>query len=301
MLPLLKISSDQSEHSSKQVVDQLGDQIGLSQEQREQKYAGGGSGSGPVFYDRVHWALSYLKNAGLVEGTRRGFFKITERGLDVLKRNPEMINVKFLKQFSEFNEFLNRSRLEKDEATLISTKDPQEYFTDNTPEEVLEDGYQLIKGNLVRDLLNSVKNSKPSFFEKLVVELIVAMGYGGSIKEAGHAIGKTGDEGIDGIIKEDLLGLDAIYLQAKKWDGTIGRPELQKFAGALQGQRAKKGIFITTGKFSNDALAYTKNIDSKIVLIDGNQLAEYMIEHNIGVSDVKRYIIKNINSDYFEE
>lgn len=301
MLPLLKISSDQSEHSSKQVLDQLGDQIGLSQEQREQKYAGGGSGSGPVFYDRVHWALSYLKNAGLVEGTRRGFFKITERGLDVLKRNPEMINVKFLKQFSEFNEFLNRSRLEKDEATLISTKDPQEYFTDNTPEEVLEDGYQLIKGNLVRDLLNSVKNSKPSFFEKLVVELIVAMGYGGSIKEAGHAIGKTGDEGIDGIIKEDLLGLDAIYLQAKKWDGTIGRPELQKFAGALQGQRAKKGIFITTGKFSNDALAYTKNIDSKIVLIDGNQLAEYMIEHNIGVSDVKRYIIKNINSDYFEE
>lgn len=140
----------------------------------------------------------------------------------------------------------------------------------------------------------------PTFFEKLVVELIVAMGYGGSIKEAGQAIGKTGDEGIDGIIKEDLLGLDAIYLQAKKWEGTIGRPEIQKFAGALQGQRAKKGIFISTGKFSNDAVEYTKNIDEKIVLIDGNQLAEYMIEHNIGVSDVKKYIIKSINSDYFD-
>jgi len=301
MLPLLKLSSDESEHSSKQVVNELGDQFGLSQEEREQPYPGGGSGSGPVFYDRVHWALSYLKNAGLIDGTRRGFFKISGRGLDVLKGNPDTINVKFLKQFSEFNEFLNRSRLDKDEASITSIKKLQDYFTDKTPEEVLEDGYHLIRENLIRELLNNVKNSKPSFFEKLVVELLVAMGYGGSIKEAGQAIGKSGDEGIDGIIKEDLLGLDVIYLQAKKWDGTIGRPEIQKFAGALQGQRAKKGIFITTGKFSNDALEYAQNIDTKIVLIDGNQLAEHMIEHNIGVSDVKKYVIKNINSDYFEE
>jgi len=301
MLPLLKLSSDESEHSSKQAVDELADQFGLSKEEREAPYPGGGPSSGPVFYDRVHWALSYLKNAGLIDGTRRGFFKISQRGVDVLKQNPENLNIKFLKQFSEFNEFLNRSRVDKDEASLISPKDSQDYFTDNTPEEVLEDRYHLIRENLIRELLNNVKKSKPSFFEKLVVELLVAMGYGGSIKEAGQAIGKTGDEGIDGIIKEDLLGLDAIYLQAKKWDGTIGRPEIQKFAGALQGQRTKKGIFITTGKFSNDAVQYTRNIDAKIVLIDGNQLAEYMIENNIGVSDVKKYVIKNINSDYFEE
>jgi restriction system protein len=150
-------------------------------------------------------------------------------------------------------------------------------------------------------LVQNIKNSSPAFFEHLVVELLVKMGYGGSIKEAGRAIGKTGDEGIDGIIKEDILGLDAIYIQAKRWEGTIGRPDIHKFVGALQGVRAKKGIFITTGKFSNDALDYIKNIDTKIVLIDGNQLAEYMIDYNIGVTDVKTYVIKNINSDYFEE
>jgi restriction system protein len=159
----------------------------------------------------------------------------------------------------------------------------------------------MIFDKLAIELVQNIKNSSSAFFEHLVVELLVKMGYGGSIKEAGRAIGKTGDEGIDGIIKEDILGLDAIYIQAKRWEDTIGRPDIHKFVGALQGQRAKKGIFITTGKFSNDALDYIKNIDTKIVLIDGNQLAEYMIDYNIGVTDVKTYVIKNINSDYFEE
>lgn len=205
-----------------------------------------------------------------------------------------------MKQFPEFNDFLNKSREDKEENDTESRKEYREDIINKTPEEIVEDGYRLIRENLVREILENVKKSSPVFFERLVVELLVAMGYGGSIKEAGRAIGKTGDEGIDGIIKEDILGLDAIYIQAKKWDGTIGRPEIQKFAGALQGQRAKKGIFITTGNFSHDAKEYVSKIDSKIVLIDGNQLGEYLID-NIGITTEKTYQIKKVNSDYFED
>lgn len=194
-----------------------------------------------------------------------------------------------MKQFPEFNDFLNKSREDKEENDTESRKEYREDIINKTPEEIVEDGYRLIRENLVREILENVKKSSPVFFERLVVELLVAMGYGGSIKEAGRAIGKTGDEGIDGIIKEDILGLDAIYIQAKKWDGTIGRPEIQKFAGALQGQRAKKGIFITTGNFSHDAKEYVSKIDSKIVLIDGNQLGEYLIDNNIGITTEKTY------------
>ena len=161
--------------------------------------------------------------------------------------------------------------------------------------------YKTIKEELGNQLLDKVKNCSPLFFERLVVELLVKMGYGGSIKEAGQAIGRQGDEGIDGVIKEDVLGLDVLYIQAKKWDGTIGRPEIQKFAGALQGQRAKKGIFITTGNFSTEAKEYISKIESKIVLIDGKQLTEYMIDKNIGVTLEKSYSVKKLDQDYFEE
>lgn len=297
MLPLLKLSSDGLEHSSKQSIEKLSDELKLTKEEKETLYPTKG---GPVFYDRVHWALSYLKNAGLIDGTRRGFFKITQRGVSVLKQEPIDIDVKFLKQFPEFNDFLNRSREDKDEYDSHRKID-REGIIGKTPEEIMEDGYHLIRENLIRELLENVKKSSPIFFERLVVELLVAMGYGGSIKEAGLAIGKTGDEGIDGIIKEDILGLDAIYIQAKKWDGTIGRPEIQKFAGALQGQRAKKGIFMTTGNFSQDAKEYISKIDSKIVLVDGIQLGEYLIDNNIGITTEKTYQIKKINSDYFED
>ena len=254
-----------------------------------------------VFYDRVHWALSYLKNAGLVEGTRRGYFKITRRGSEVLSKNPETITVKFLKQFQEFNDFINRSKVEKAESEFKLKKESQEIFASKTPEEVMEEGYHLIRQNLVRELRDSVKKSSPVFFERLVVELLVAMGYGGYIKGAGQTTGKSGDEGIDGFIKEDELGLDTIYIQAKRWDGTVSRPDIQKFAGALQGQRARKGIFITSGTFSTEAKDFIRKIDSKIALIDGNKLAEYMIDNNIGVTDEKSYVVKKLNSDYFEE
>jgi restriction system protein len=298
MFPLLKMSSDRSEHSTKQAVEKLSDEFRLTKEEKETVYT---TKKVSIFYDRVHWALSYLKNAGLLEGTRRGFFKITERGSNVLKEHPEDITVKYLKQFPEFNEFLTRSKVEKDGTDATQKKENQDNIADKTPEEVVEEGYRLIRENLIRELLSNVRKSSPVFFERLVVELLVAMGYGGSIKEAGQAIGKSGDEGIDGIIKEDVLGLDAIYIQAKKWEGTVTRPDIQKFAGALQGQRAKKGIFITSGNFSAEAKEYVRKIDSRIVLIDGNQLGEYMIDNNVGVTSEKSYNIKKLNSDYFEE
>jgi restriction system protein len=172
---------------------------------------------------------------------------------------------------------------------------------EKTPEELLETAYQQINDQLASDLLKQIKALLPALFEKIVVDLLVGMGYGGTIRDAGQAIGKSGDEGIDGVIKEDRLGLDAIYLQAKKWENTVGRPEIQKFAGALQGQRAKKGIFITTSYFSKEAYDYISRIDTKIVLIDGEQLARLMIDHNIGVTPISKYEIKKMDSDYFSD
>jgi len=292
ILPLLKFSSDSKEHSSRDPIDFLAKEFRLTEEEKDDLLP---NGKTTVFYNRVGWALTYLKQAGLVKSTRRGYFRITERGIKVTEQNPDRIDLEFLRQYPEFLEFENRSKEERKSEAVNKIDD------ETTPEEKIDLGYKMIFDKLASELLQNIKNSSPTFFEHLVVNLLVKMGYGGSIKEAGKAIGKTGDEGIDGIIKEDILGLDVIYIQAKRWDGTIGRPDIHKFAGALQGQRAKKGIFITTGKFSTDALEYTKNIDTKIVLIDGNQLAEYMIDHNIGVTEVKNYVLKNINSDYFEE
>jgi len=230
-----------------------------------------------------------------LESTRRGFFRITDRGSKILSQNPKEINVKYLKQFPEFIEFqtIKHERIGENRA--------DEDEKEKTPEELLETAYQQINDQLVSDLLKQIKAIPPPLFEKIVVELLVAMGYGGTLRDAGQAIGKSGDEGIDGVIKEDRLGLDAIYLQAKKWENTVGRPEIQKFAGALQGQRARKGIFITTSNFSKEAYDYTSRIDTKIVLIDGEQLARYMIDHNIGVSPISKYEIKKIDSDFFSE
>ena len=230
-------------------------------------------------------------------GTRRGFFQITERGKQVLSQHPPKIDDNYLKQFPEFIEFQKVKRKEDKQESKENEIITQQ---NATPWELLESRYKIIQEELGNQLLSQVKKCNPTFFERLVVQLLVEMGYGGSIEEAGSAIGRQGDEGIDDVIKEDVLGLD-VYIQAKKWEGTIGRPEIQKFAGALQGQRAKKGIFITTGNFSKDAKEYTYKIDNKIVLIDGKQLTEFMIDKNIGVSLEKSYFIKRLDQDYFND
>jgi len=293
MLPFLQFLSDGQERSYRETVDNLADHFQLTEEERKEMLP---SGTQELFNNRVGWARTYLKHAGLIEPTRRAHFKISARGLNVLKKDPRAINVKFLEQFEEFKEFKSRRRKKKTEKTDIDTTE-----FDTTPEETLESAYENLRNDLANELLQQIKSNSPSLFEKIVVELLVKMGYGGSRKDAGKAVGKTKDEGVDGIIKEDRLGLDIIYIQAKRWENTVSRPEIQKFAGALQGQRAKKGIFITTSNFSKEAHEYADRIDTKIVLIDGEQLAQLMIDHNVGVTPVQNYEIKRIDSDYFTE
>lgn len=293
MLPLLKFAGDQEEHSLRQAIDSLAQEFQLSDEERKQLLP---SGQQEVFKNRVAWARTYMKKADLLDSTRRGYFRITDRGLSVLTKNPPKINVHFLEQFEEFRHFRS-VRHKKEEKEQGQEAEIQE----TTPEEALETAYQSLRDDLGSDLLQQIKTSSPSLFEKIVVELLVKMGYGGSRQDAGRAIGKSGDEGIDGIIKEDRLGLDIIYIQAKRWENTVGRPEIQKFAGALQGQRARKGIFITTASFSREAVDYASRIENKIVLIDGERLAQLMIDHNLGVSPISTYEVKRIDSDFFTE
>ncbi len=253
------------------------------------------SGRKTRFYDRIGWAVTYLRKAGVLSSLGRGKFQITQRGLEVLKNSPSRINVEFLEQFEEFVEF--RSRRER----LDNETSTDEKLEIQTPEEAIEAAYQNLRQTLADEVLQTVKSCSPSFFERLVIDVLVKMGYGGTRKDAGKAIGKSGDGGIDGIINEDRLGLDVIYIQAKKWENPVGRPEIQKFAGALQGQRAKKGIFITTSNFTNEAKEFASRIDNKITLIDGETLSQLMIDYNVGINSIVTYELKRIDSDYFTE
>ncbi len=291
MLPLLRFATDKEEHSLREATEALALEFKLTETELTEMLP---SARKTRFYDRVGWAGTYLRKAGLLISSRRGRFQITERGADILKNPPLRINVEFLGQFKEFVEF--RTRRDKlDEETPVDEVEPQ------TPEEAIEVAYQNLRQSLADEILIAVKGCSPTFFERLVVDVLVKMGYGGTRKDAGKAIGRSGDDGIDGIINEDRLGLDVIYLQAKKWEGPVGRPEIQKFAGALQGQRAKKGVFITTSTFTKDAQEFASRIDSKITLIDGLLLSQLMLDYNVGVNAVALYELKRLDSDYFIE
>jgi restriction system protein len=293
MLPFLKLLADQKEHVHNVLITELSNHFKLTEEERLQLV---NNGKQPVIYNRVGWARTYLKKAGLLISPKRGTHIITQRGLDLLKSNPEKIDVRLLKQFPEFIQFISTSEDgigNKGEDTFIESK--------STPDEIIEKAYLNLRNTLAEDLLAKVKAGSPSFFEGMVVELLVKMGYGGSLSDAGSKTRLTRDEGIDGIIKEDKLGLDVIYIQAKRWEANVGRPEIQKFVGALAGQGAKKGIIITTSDFSKDAFEYLPKNEFKIVLINGYQLAQYMIDYNLGVSIEKSFEIKKVDNDYFEE
>jgi len=294
MLPLLEFIADGKEYKMRNVTDELAIKFGVTEEEQKELLP---SGVAPVFYNRTAWAKTYLKKAGLIDSPKQGIVIISERGLEVLKKKPSFINVKFLKQFSEFIEFQTVKREDEGEIESMEGQNIQ------TPEELLETAYQKIRKSLASELINKVIELSPTFFERLVVELLVKMGYGGSIKDAGRAMGKSGDEGIDGTIKEDKLGLDIIYIQAKRWKpgNTVGRPEIQKFVGALAGQGAKKGIFITTSNFTKEAIEYTPRNETKIVLIDGEQLAQLMIDNGLGCTTQQTYEVKKLDSDYFGE
>jgi len=297
MLPLLRLSADGEEHKFRTSIEALADEFQLNSEERNELLPSGGA---PLFDNRVGWARTYLKQAGLLKSSKRGFFSITDRGTELLAQNLPHIDVSVLDQYPEFREFRTR-RKEKP-----SDKSPEQEIsfikaeTEETPEDSLAAAYYKIRKSLEVELLDQIKDSSPSFFERLVIDLLVKMGYGGSRQDAGRAVGKSGDGGIDGIINEDRLGLDVIYIQAKRWDGTVGRPEIQKFAGALQGQRAKKGIFITTSSFTKEAIEYASFIDTRIILMDGEKLTSLMVDNNIGVSTTGVYELKKIDTDYFE-
>lgn len=294
MLPLLKLTADQKEHQFHDLVETLANEFKLSKEEKKVLLP---SGTAFLFDNRVGWARLYLVRAGLLEKVRKGFVKITQRGLQVLAQKPEKIDREFLEQYPEFVEFVRPTKRGRISSPI--TKD--EEVGEKTPEEAFENSYEQIRHELSQQLLTQVLDTSPRFFERLVIELLVKMGYGGSIKDAGKVVGTSGDEGIDGVIKQDQLGLENIYIQAKKWQGTVGRPELMRFVGALKGQKANRGVFITTSKFSNDAIDYVSKIDSKVVLIDGENLAELMIDNHIGVSSVAKYEIQRVDSDYFVE
>lgn len=294
MLPLLKVVADGREYRLRDVVELLAKEFYLTDEERQQLLP---SGRYPTFDNRIAWAKTYLKKSGLIDQPRRAYFQITERGREVLKSSPSLINMKFLEQFPEYIAFKESPEEVEEQQRMVPSISAQ----NETPEELIENGARTIRKELAGEILQRVKGCPPAFFERLVVELLVKMGYGGTRQDAGRAIGRSGDEGIDGVIHEDRLGLDVIYLQAKRWENVVGRPEIQKFVGALQGQRAKKGVFITTSDFTKEAVEYVRNIDNKVVLINGALLANLMIDHNVGVSLAATYEIKKIDSDYFLE
>ena len=293
MLPFLRFLSDQQEHALREAEDTLAKEFQLSPVERSELLP---SGQQRVFTNRIAWARTYLKKAGLLEAPKRAVCKITERGLQALASNPVRIDAKYLEQWPEFIAFRDITKLTSDAPQSIVFP-----LEKTTPEEIIEVAHQGLREQLSQELLARILVCSPIFFEQLVVELLVKMGYGGSRRDAGERVGQTSDGGIDGIIKEDRLGLDTIFIQAKRWQSSVGRPEIQKFVGALQGQRARKGVFITTSHYTSEAIDYASRIDTKVVLIDGRQLSALMIDFDVGVSVSASYVIKRIDSDYFEE
>lgn len=292
MLPLLKHASDGKPHYIQETISHLSDEMQLTEDERSELLP---SGRQSVIYSRVHWARTYLKSALLLESSSRGEFKITRRGLEALASNPKRIDNRFLNQFPEFVEFKKRS--------VSTDMEPEGVIEQSqTPDELLESSYRASRAALAQQLLDQVKSVSPAFFEQIVIELLLAMGYGGSLPEAGFVVGQRGDGGIDGIIHQDKLGLDRIYVQAKRWDGaTVGRPAVQAFIGSLAGQHASKGVFITTSKFANNASEYLRAVNVNVTLIDGEALVQYMIDYDVGVVKDKIFEIKRLDTGYFEE
>jgi len=290
MLPVLRFAGDAKEHSNQESVLYIKDHFNLNDEDAQIPLRSGGQS---VLANRVAWARTYLKQAGLINSNQRARFVITDLGQKVLSEKPKEINEKFLVKFPSFQEFQKRHKNKK---IIVDEKETKS----QTPLEILEDNYLILRSNLADELLSNIAKCSPAFFENLVVELLVGMGYGGSLSDAGQTVGRSGDGGIDGIIKEDKLGLDVVYIQAKRWEGTVGSKEIRNFVGALAGHKANKGVFITTSKFTQEALTFVQAITPKVILIDGEFLANLMIDYDIGVSQERNFQIKRVDQDFFE-
>lgn len=299
MLPLLQLGADGAEHRTKDAIAQLAKDFGLTEQEMAQPTP---SGKDLVFSNRYGWARTYLKKAGLIRYTAWGKFQITDAGRSLLESQPAKIDISVLKRYPEFLKWYAPAKSE-DEDEPDAVAEPEAEVEKETPEELMESTHLKLRKHLESELLAKVMNSSPEYFERLVVNLLTKIGYGGSLADAGRAIGQSHDGGIDGVIKEDRLGLDLIYLQAKRWadNSTVGAPEVQKFVGALAGKKARRGVFLTTSKFSRDALNYAAALENNVVLIDGTQLAGLMFEFGLGVTTVNTYDVKRIDNDFFDE
>jgi restriction system protein len=290
MVPILRLLADGNEHASAAYTSSLADTFDLTPAERRELLP---SGRQPLYLNRIAWGITHLAKAGLIERTGRGRVRITDRGYEVLAKNLPRIDMAYLNQYPEYVEFRRRSAPNKETEGHVIEELPQ------TPDDLLAASYQELRQALAQELLERIKRAPSEFFERVVIDLLVAMGYGGSQQDAAQAVGGSGDDGIDGIIKEDKLGLDFVYVQAKRWEGSVSRPAIQAFAGSLEGRRARKGVFITTSTFTRDALEYVTRIEKRIVLVDGTQLTGHMIDHGVGVSDVATYHVKRVDTDYF--
>jgi restriction system protein len=298
MLPLLETLSDQKEHELQDLILKLSEIFKLSDDERKELLP---SGNQEIINNRVGWARTYLKKANLLSSPRRATFAITQQGLEILKKKPKKIDVKFLQGLEDFKKWQTSYQTNYQNRKEEGQNIIPEIENGKTPEELLDYSFQKLRDELASELIERIKNCSPTFFERLVIDLLIKMGYGGSRKEAGQIIGKSGDGGIDGIIKEDKLGLDTIYVQAKKWENTVPVGQVRDFAGSLLSKKAKKGIFISTSNYPKGAYEFVNSIEPKIVLIDGKELAELMIQHNVAMATKSIYEIKKLDLDYFEE
>ena len=291
LLPMLEFIKNGKPYTMSQTVDYMADYYQLTPEERVLMIP---SGQSSYIRGRTGWCRTYLHKAGLIFLPERGYIQITQQGLDVLAEKPKFIDVKYLKKFPGFLNFLTYKK--EPSETVVAVE-----HADQSPEDMLYTSYEILQKNLAGELLEQIKKSSPRFFEQLVIDVLLAMGYGGSRTDAGKLVGGAGDGGIDGIINEDKLGLDVIYLQAKRWEGLVGSKEIRNFVGSLVGRKANKGVFITTSSYTKDAIQYAADVQHKVILIDGDKLVDLMIEYNVGVSKEYSYEIKKIDLDYFEE
>jgi restriction system protein len=298
MLPLLRLLGDEKERVFSDICEALANEFQLTPEERQELLP---SGFYPTYASRIGWARTYLSKAGLLESPKRAVWRISASGLALLKRNPKSLSSKDLEVFDAFRAFKTAGKQEREApGTPPTAATVQRNQRLESPEESLLRLHGELDAALRSELLTRIKSAPAHFFERLVVELMLKMGYGGSREDAGQVVGKSGDGGIDGVINQDRLGLDTIYLQAKRWEGTVGRPDVQTFVGSLAGHRAKRGVFITTSSYTKQAYDYVASISERVILIDGEQLATLMIEHDLGVSPLASYVVKRVDGDYFE-
>jgi restriction system protein len=294
MRPVLAIVSDDHEHAVTHVREALAEEFELTDEELQEMLP---SGRAKTFTNRVGWAVTYLYQTGLLERPRRSVYRITSRGHHVLNENPDHVDLKVLAQFEELHDFRAKGSAGEAKPTAALAVEPD--GPEQTPEEQMDAAYRLLRSALSAEVLERVREQTPAFFEQLVLDVLRAMGYGGKDEAAVSRLGQSGDEGVDGVIREDELGLDLIYVQAKRWQNPVGRPEIQRFFGALHGKRASKGVFITTSTFTSEAASYADTVTPRVILVDGRELARLMIEYGVGVASSRRYEIKRIDLDYF--